>query len=80
MEDLGEDVAIIIQYILKKCEEKSGLDSSVSGGIKWRAFVNILMNFRFDKRWDICKVNGRLLAFQQGLCYMELVRKLLYLL
>jgi hypothetical protein len=38
---------------------------------RWRALVNAVTNFGFNKMWGISCLAENLLAFQEGLCCTE---------
>jgi len=45
----------------------------LQGRGRWRALVNVIINFRFHKIWEISQPAEDLSASQEGLCALYLV-------
>jgi hypothetical protein len=72
--DPGVDGRVILKWIFKKWVGE-GMDwiELAQDRDRWRAVVKAVMNFRAPQMWGISGIAEELLAFQQGLCSMELV-------
>ena len=78
LEDPGVNGRIVLKWIFKKLEvEGIDWDDTAQDMDRWRAVLNAKMNFRFHKMQGYSWLAEDVLASQEGVCFMELVKFLL---